>query len=191
MLKEYEMVHWESLGLNIKAIAATNRQGIIGLNNGIPWNHKEDMKRFKELTLGHTVIMGRKTWDSLPSQFRPLPERENKVLSYQDSYVKTKGVGVYKSVQDAFESCNPKNDVWIIGGGEVYAKTLCYCSEIYLTVVPDILSFKEKGHFTYFPALSEEWHLGSMEDGEKGLKYLRFMNLSFINYENRCWNAAY
>lgn len=72
--------------MTLSLIWAQSSSGVIGRANGIPWRLPEDMARFKDLTMGHTVIMGRRTWDSLPAKFRPLPGRENVVLTRHADY---------------------------------------------------------------------------------------------------------
>ena len=110
----------------IKLIVATTPNGIIGLENGIPWKIKEDMMFFKETTTGHPLIMGRKTWDSL--RRKPLPNRSNIVITRNKSqynvqeYERTTFV---ESVQEAVEVCrNVAENGFLIGGEQIYSQAL-------------------------------------------------------------------
>lgn len=115
----------------IKIIAAVSLDGFIGKEGKIPWHIPSDLKRFKDLTNYSAVVMGRKTWDSLPK--RPLPNRRNIVLSKtgQGLY----GVENYSSLQSAIDACETEKDVWIIGGESVYSEGLKFADEVYLTEV--------------------------------------------------------
>ena len=123
--------------------------GVIGVNGIIPWIYPEDLKRFRRLTLNQTVIMGRKTWDSLPIQ--PLPNRQNIVLTRSSN----PDVEHYDSIESAIK--NAKHSIWFIGGGEVYKQAVEYTSLVDVTYVPD----KIRGNrCTYFPTLDfESWHI--------------------------------
>src|ERR1700744_6588348 len=96
-------------------IWAQSTSGIIGRAGGIPWQLPEDLVRFKALTMGHTVVMGRRTWESLPAKFRPLPGRTNVVLTPQAGYV-ADGATVVQSLDDALS--HP--DIWVVGGEQIY-----------------------------------------------------------------------
>lgn len=93
--------------MSIELVWAQSLSGVIGRDNAIPWRVPEDMARFKELTMGHTVLMGRLTWESLPAKFRPLPGRRNVVLSRDPGYV-AEGAEVITALPDDF-------DGWVIG----------------------------------------------------------------------------
>jgi len=98
-------------------VAAVARDGAIGRDNALLWHLPEDMARFKALTLGKPVVMGRKTWDSLPPRFRPLPGRWNIVITRQDDW-KAEGAQRAASLQEALSLCEESQvpEVWIIGG---------------------------------------------------------------------------
>lgn len=83
-------------------IAAVAKNGVIGKNNALPWHLTEDLKHFKSLTTGHAVIMGRKTWESLPERFRPLPQRQNIVVTHNAGYVAA-GATIVHSLEEATE----------------------------------------------------------------------------------------
>lgn len=142
--------------VKINLIWAEDDDGLIGANNTIPWNLPPDMKRFKHLTKGGVVLMGRKTWDSIPEKFRPLPDRMNIVCSRKgfenftieannrwlemNSKGSVAGVLVCSDL-DKFlkeakqlkleKSCN----LWVIGGSEIYDKAIEYADELYVTQI--------------------------------------------------------
>ena len=113
----------------IKIIVAMSKNRVIGNNNELIWKLSSDLKRFKELTTDHSVVMGRKTYESIG---RPLPNRRNIVITTQPDY-KLEGVEVVNSIQEALLLTN--NDCFIIGGGEIYKQTLHLADQIYMTVV--------------------------------------------------------
>ena len=118
----------------ITLIAALANNRCIGKDGAIPWRLPEDMKRFKDLTMGHVVIMGRKTWESLPEKFRPLPGRTNIVLTRQSGYALPKDVERFGTLQDALATHTDKN-IFIIGGAEIYAQALPLADRLELTLV--------------------------------------------------------
>jgi len=103
----------------IAIIAAVAKNGVIGQGNALPWHLPEDMQHFKALTTGHTVIMGRKTWESLPPRFRPLPQRRNIVVSRNPDF-RADGAEVVGSLQNAMK-LGAGATAFIIGGAELYA----------------------------------------------------------------------
>jgi len=113
-------------------IAAVSRDGGIGHNNELLARLPEDLKRFKQLTMGHPVIMGRRTWESLPAFFRPLPGRFNVVVTRQHSYV-AEGAVVVHSLSQALGACGEVSDVFVIGGGQLYAEALPLADQLDLT----------------------------------------------------------
>lgn len=126
----------------INCIAAMSKNYQIGLNNQLPWHIPEDMKYFKELTLGKTVVMGRKTYESLGG---PLPHRQNIILTRQYDYCVHPLVKVFHRLEDALHLCRHLNDVFIIGGGEIYRAFLPYTDKLYLTIVDVVI----KGDVTF------------------------------------------
>jgi dihydrofolate reductase len=123
----------------IAIIAAVSRNQGIGKNGKLPWHISEDLRRFKKLTMGHAVVMGRTTWGSLA---QPLPGRRNVVLSRTP----VDGVETYGSIEDALEALRGEERIFIIGGGEVYAQFLARAHELYLTIVD-----REVDADTFFP----------------------------------------
>ena len=104
----------------IHLIYARARNGVIGRSGALPWHLPEDLAHFKRCTLGHPVLMGRKTWDSIPQKFRPLPERINLVLTRQANW-QAKGAQPVASIDTAVALCPPGSTLWVIGGAELYA----------------------------------------------------------------------
>jgi dihydrofolate reductase len=106
---------------HINMIYARAANGVIGKGGVMPWHLPEDLAHFKRLTLGWPVIMGRKTWDSLPPRFRPLPGRTNIVITRQTAWRET-GARAAPSLAHALELCQGSPEVWIIGGAQIYAQ---------------------------------------------------------------------
>lgn len=139
----------------IGMIAAVAPDGLIGCAGKIPWHYPGDLKFFKETTEGATVIMGRKTWNSLPPKFRPLPNRQNLVvtrLPLDDIFIP----GLPRndqccSLSQALERADPSLDRWIIGGGEIYRLGMLWADQIVLTLVDDMLDPRELNQPIYFP----------------------------------------
>ena len=117
----------------LKAIAAVSRNGVIGRQGDLPWRLSDDLKWFKKITMGHVILMGRKTWESLPG---PLPGRENWVLSR--SLEPIKGIQVLRSLDEVLVKIGG-GVLFIIGGGELYSLALKDCSELYLTEVNQVV----------------------------------------------------
>lgn len=122
----------------IIAIAAIDDQGLLGINNKMPWHVPEDLQRFKSLTVGHTVIMGRKTWNSLNNKC--LPNRTNYIISKEGNFslVANTTATCFTDIQYAIEDSNlryPKQNIFIIGGGSIYNQTLPIWDELYLTII--------------------------------------------------------
>jgi len=115
--------------ISIIAAIASNR--VIGRNGGLPWHLPADLRRFREITAGHAVIMGRKTFESIG---RPLPDRVNIVISRQSGYG-ADGIVVAGSLQAAIALAAGEDEVFICGGGEIYQKALSLADRIYLTVL--------------------------------------------------------
>jgi dihydrofolate reductase len=113
-----------------KAIVAVAEDGVIGRRGDLPWRLPGDLKWFKKITLGHIVLMGRKTWESLPGA---LPGRQNWVLSRTAK--NEEGMQVFRSLDEVCSEIEPNVTLFIIGGGEIYSLALPLCHELYLTEV--------------------------------------------------------
>ena len=109
--------------MKLHLIFARASNGVIGHHNALPWHLPEDMAHFKRSTLGCPVLMGRKTWDSLPARFRPLPGRLNVVVTRQTNW-HADGAQVAHSLQQACDLCPPDSTAWVIGGADLYVQAL-------------------------------------------------------------------
>lgn len=155
--------------MNLGLIWAQSTSGS-SAGTGIPWRLPEDLARFKELTMGHTVIMGRLTWESLPASVRPLPGRRNVVVSRQDDY-HADGAEVVSDLQDA-----PLDDAWVIGGAQIYGLALPIASRCEITEID--IDIRREDLDVMAPALDETWTgtEGPWLDSSSGLRY-RFYSL--------------
>jgi dihydrofolate reductase len=120
--------------MRLHLIFAKSRNGVIGNNNTLPWHLPEDLTHFKKTTLGCPVIMGRKTWDSLPSKFRPLPGRLNIVITRQTDW-QAAGTQTAHSIEQTCALCPPDSDAWVIGGAEIYAQAAPQASTAVITEI--------------------------------------------------------
>jgi dihydrofolate reductase len=147
-------------------IWAQSTSGVIGRGGGIPWQLPEDLAHFKELTMGHTVVMGRRTWESLPAKFRPLPGRKNVVLTHQTGFT-AQGATVVQSLDDALTD----PDTWVVGGEQIYTLALPRARRCEVTEV-DIDLPRDDGDVVA-PLLDEAWvgATGEWETSRTGLRY--------------------
>ena len=122
--------------MRINLIYARSRNGVIGRPNGMPWHLPEDMAHFKRLTAGCPVVMGRKTWDSLPPKFRPLPGRPNLVVTRQAGW-HAAGATPASGLEQALSACAAMSPavsvVWVIGGAQLYAQALPVAHRVVVT----------------------------------------------------------
>jgi dihydrofolate reductase len=147
-------------------IWAQSTSGIIGRSGGIPWQLPEDLIRFKALTMGHTVVMGRRTWESLPAKFRPLPGRRNVVLTRQTGFV-AGGATVVRSLDEALTDPG----TWVVGGEQIYTLAMPLASRCEVTEV-DVDLPRDDGDVVA-PVLDETWvgTTGEWETSRTGLRY--------------------
>ncbi len=142
----------------VSAIVAISKNNVIGRDNGIPWHLSGDMKFFKNTTIGHHVIMGRKTFYSMG---RPLPRRTNIVIT-RDPFFIASGCLIARTIEEALGIAydNEETEAFIIGGGEIYALSLPYWDKIYLTEV----NVEIPDGSVFFPAIDwQNWRLLSAE----------------------------
>ena len=137
----------------IAIVVAHSRNRVIGANGALPWHLPSDLKRFKEITQGGTVVMGRKTWESIPAKFRPLPNRRNLVVSRNGCDAPE----VFASLDDAIEAAG--EDCFVIGGGEIYAQALARAERVYATEVEADVEGD-----AMFPELGEAWRCVRRDD---------------------------
>lgn len=131
-------------------IAAVAQNNVIGSKNDLPWYLPEDLKHFKELTTGHIVLMGRKTYESIANRLgKPLPNRKNIVITHQKDFLVPPEVEVYLSVGDAL-AAHPGENIYIIGGAQIFAQTIDQADKLEITHV-----FKDYPGDVYFPKINE------------------------------------
>ena len=155
----------------ITLVVALSENNCIGKDGSLPWHIPEDLKRFKRLTTDHVVLMGRKTWESLPDRFRPLPNRVNVVITRQPTYPLPSGVEHYSSIEQALTS-HSHDDIMIIGGGDIFAQTIDKADRLYITRVHTHVAGD-----TFFPNIdSRVWNETQREDHN---------DFSFVTYTRR------
>jgi dihydrofolate reductase len=170
--------------VTVGLIWAQSASGVIGRDNGIPWRLPEDQARFKELTMGHTVVMGRLTWESLPAKVRPLPGRKNVVVTRQAGYV-ADGATVVADLNEALGGGREPGDLgngtdeqtWVIGGAQIYALALPVATRCEVTEVE--IDLRRQDDDAVAPVLDEQW-IGTEGDwftSASGLRY-RFSSFS-------------
>jgi dihydrofolate reductase len=171
--------------MNVSLIWAQATSGVIGRDGGIPWRLPEDQARFRQLTMGHTVVMGRRTWESLPAKTRPLPGRRNVVLTRDVGYP-AEGADVVGSLRAALaDALRPSGssptdpDVWVIGGGQIYRLALPYATRCEVTVI-DVGMPRDDGD-VIAPVLDERWLADESEwqVSSTGLRY------RFVSYRRK------
>lgn len=160
----------------LSLIAAVAQNGAIGKDNQLLWHLPEDMRHFRETTRGKTVIMGRKTWESLPEAFRPLPGRRNIVVTRNSDYMAAGGEIVH-SLEEALAAAPCDDELFVIGGAALYAQALPLAQRLYLTEValtPDGDVF-----FPPFPAADWREVSRTRQHGSTGIEF------AFVVYQHR------
>ncbi|MBS0450246.1 MAG: dihydrofolate reductase [Proteobacteria bacterium] len=158
----------------INIIFARARNGVIGKDGQMPWHLPEDLAHFKQQTGGAPVLMGRKTWDSLPPRFRPLPGRRNVVITRQADW-QAPGAERAANLQDAIALCAEAADIWVIGGGEIYAQAVPLAQRAVITEIE-----RDFEGDTYAPRLDAAWHETARSAHTAAKDGLPF---SFVTYE--------
>jgi dihydrofolate reductase len=157
---------------HITIVVAIAQNHAIGKNNQLLWNLPCDLKHFKDITTGHTVIMGRKTYESVG---KPLPKRRNIIITRQN--ISIEGCEVVASIEDALALCADEEEVFIVGGAEIYRQSMHLTNRIYLTIVK-----KDFEADSFFPRIdAEEWKTTEQEDFEPDEK--NSLPFSFITLE--------
>jgi len=154
---------------DLTIIVAASMNNVIGINNELPWRIKEDLQRFKSLTMGHPIIMGRKTYESIGN---PLPGRENIVLTSDSSY-NSEGITVYSSFDDIQKAIHGQ-DAFVIGGSQVYRLAIDVANKIELTLVHKVIPGD-----SFFPKIDREiWQETNRQfKGEYSfISYIRQLN---------------
>jgi dihydrofolate reductase len=120
--------------MKLTLVAAVARNGVIGRDNDMPWRLPEDLKHFRRVTLGAPVIMGRRTWDSLPAAFKPLPGRRNVVITRNPGW-HAEGAEAAASLQEALRRLADEPAAFVVGGAQLYAQALPLADELVLTEI--------------------------------------------------------
>lgn len=158
------------------AIVAMGKNNEIGFNGDMPWHLPEDLRHFKEITMGHPVIMGRSTWLSIPK--RPLPGRQNIVLSKNPDF-SADGAVCCNSIEAAIAICQNSETPFIMGGGSIYSQAMPFLSRIFVTRIEAEFPNAD----TFFPEISpDEWALSEQSEIMTSKSGLRFR---FETYECR------
>jgi len=156
----------------VSIIVAIGENNAIGKNNRLLWHLPADLRHFKNVTSGHTIIMGRKTFDSVG---KPLPNRRNIVVTRQD--IKIEGCEVVKSIDEAIALCKGEGEAFIGGGAEIYRQAMAKTDRIYLTIVHKVFDAD-----TFFPEINfSEWVETAHEDHQPDEK--NKLPYSFITLE--------
>lgn len=162
--------------MSISLIAAVASNRAIGKDNQLLWQLPEDMRYFRETTRGKTVIMGRRTWESLPARFRPLPDRRNIVVTRDRNYVAA-GAMVTHSLPAAIAAAGDDAECFVIGGAELYQQALPLAQRLYLTEIAQAFEGD-----VFFPEIqTTEWQ----EISRTNQSSAAGMNFSFVIYQHR------
>ena len=161
--------------MKLHLIFARASNGVIGKHNALPWHLQEDLAHFKRVTLGCPVIMGRKTWDSLPPRFRPLLGRVNVVLTRQENW-HGNGAQSATDLREALQFCKQYEDVWVIGGAQIYAQALPLAHSAIVTEID--AAFEGDA---YAPSFGPNW----IEVGRERHTSANALVFSFVTYLNQ------
>jgi dihydrofolate reductase len=153
--------------MKLHLIWAQARNGVIGKAGKLPWHLPEDLAHFKAKTAGCPVVMGRKTWDSLPPKFKPLPGRRNIVVTRSESFEQT-GAETFPSLRAALDQCKQYDHVWVIGGAQIYAQALALADSLEVTKID-----ADFDGDAFAPRLGAEWGktAGPTQVSACGLKF--------------------
>lgn len=165
------------MSTQLNLIYARARNGVIGRDNQMPWHLPEDLAHFKQTTLGCPVIMGRKTWDSLPPRFRPLPGRQNIVIT-RDATWAADGAQAAHSLDAALGLCSGAAPAWVIGGAQIYALALPQARRVVVTEIDQDIDGD-----AWAPTLGPEWR----ETDRQWHTSANGWRLAFVNFER--WGA--
>ena len=158
--------------MKLGLIYARARNGVIGAGGTLPWHLPADLAHFKAMTHGCPVIMGRKTWDSLPPRFRPLPGRRNLVVTRQADW-QAPGAERVTSLEHALTQCASADIAWVIGGAEIYTQALPLAQIVEVTEIE-----RDYAGDTFAPSLGPAWTQAARQDhtDDSGLRY------AFVTY---------
>jgi dihydrofolate reductase len=162
--------------VRVSLVAAIARGGVIGDGTSIPWHIPEDLAFFRDLTIGHPVVMGRRTWDSLPERFRPLPGRRNIVVTRNETWT-ADGAERAGSLAEALRLADGAAEVFVIGGAEIFTAALPVADRLVLTEI----ELDVEGE-VLFP----DWDRSAFEEvTREPVVAANGTTLSFVSYERR------
>ena len=159
--------------MKVVLVAAIARGGVIGRDGAVPWHLPDDMARFREITLGHPVVMGRKTWDSLPERFRPLPDRRNIVVTRNAEW-RAEGAERARSLDEALRLLGGEAVAYVIGGAELYTAALPLADELLLTEID-----AEFAGDTRFP----HWNRDDFDEISRESRSGEDLTFAFVRYQ--------
>ena len=162
----------------IAVIAALSNNNVIAKDGKIPWRIPDDILHFRELTIPHPVIMGRRTYESLPDKFRPLPHRTNIVVTRDPDY-QQENIIVAHGIKEAIEKAINQSDLsFVIGGGDIYRQAMVYATKMYLTRVHQVIP---EDNLLFFPEINlEEWQEINRQKKD---------GYTFIDYKRHHWSC--
>ncbi len=160
--------------MKLHLIMARAANGVIGKDGAMPWHLPEDLANFKKVTLGKPVIMGRKTWDSLPAEFKPLPGRLNIVITRQKDW-KAEGAKTANSLFEAMGMCPLDGNAWVMGGAEIYKLAMMLAATALVTEIDAEFEGDTKA-----PTFGASWKEVSRESHTSATG----LNYSFVTYKN-------
>ncbi len=152
----------------VTIVAAVARNGCIGKDGGLPWRIPEDMKRYRDVTMGKVVVMGRKTWESIPEKYRPLPGRTNVVVTRQRAYPLPLGVERFAALDEALDA-HAGDDVVINGGGAIYAEAMERTDVLDLTHV-----HRDVAGDTFFPPIDPAVWKETWREDRDGFSFVTY-----------------
>jgi dihydrofolate reductase len=161
--------------MKVGLVYARAANGVIGKGGVLPWHLPEDLAHFKQVTLGAPVVMGRKTWESIPPRFRPLPGRRNIVVTRQANWDEA-GAQRVASLGDALALCESDPRVWVIGGGDIFAQALQIADTVEVTEIE-----REFDGDVHAPRLGPEW----MEARRERHRSAAGFDFSFVTYSKQ------
>ena len=159
---------------NLSLIVAYANHRVIGIENCLPWHLPEDLRYFKATTSGHTIIMGRKTYESIG---RPLPNRRNIVLTRQSNW-QAPGCDVFRDMPSALAACRDEQEVFVIGGAELYRQALPYAARVYATEI----DLEIVGDAT-FPELPSHEFMEVQRQTQQAAPPNEALHFAFVRYE--------
>ncbi|RBP97392.1 diacylglycerol kinase [Bifidobacterium aemilianum] len=175
-----------------QASGKDGREGVIGFEGGMPWHLAEDMQRFKELTVSHPVIMGRKTWESLGAKFRPLPKRDNIVISRDPEY-RAPGAVVVTDFEQALDIARQesipddgmdRSEIWVIGGAQIFQMALPRANRAYVTQIDAQVDADAYGPDMESLIRVEGWEMTQQTDWRQSAKSQpQGVRYRFLTYE--------